>query len=642
VERRAFRYLAAGVVSGTTGVSVWLSAAGLRAPLSHQPQGLIAILAGSVAALFVFRKVAEDAAIDLTRKGERALEAREVLDFLSKQAAGYLLIPMGGVLVCLAARTGSVSTWAYTAGGFLGSLLGYGLARAMLRPKRSLIQRGTEVMREPAAVERAIREHEAYLKRIGDPGIQLGPCRIETEAAKGHILILGATRTGKSLISWSLIRSVVEGFKPGEDKRAVIFDAKQDTLSRLSGLRPRCPIVTMNPFDRRAYAWKIAADIRNPAGAQRVSVILVPLNPQLTQQHWEESLRGLVEELVIAFISDESTRDVWTFRDLVYAATNRARAVALLRRTPTGRDFIEMSLTDEEHALNVMATVAAKLRPFRIIAALWDTAEREGRSLSLAEWRRRQMILVLGNAHELREAMRTVNQMLFCALSQTMLEMPNDESRENWVFLDEVRQAGRLGHLTDLMVEGASKGVKVVMCFQDDKGLDEVYGRNLSAELSGQCHTIVVTKLNQEETAEHASKKFGEVEVWERRGTTAGGAMTGRWELERKPAVMPSEIMRLPTPSRRNGTGVSAFYLSPIGAYRYTLSPEFLDSQGWAPDATVPDFVPQGEESQYLKPWDEADLKRLRLESAWLSSGREPRRAGKLYLKSVGKKAANA
>ena len=617
MEGRGVKFMAAGLISGTAGLEAGIGYASTSLP--GERFSVAAILAAALAASVVWRSALADAKTFLARKGERTLEVREALDFLSKQAVVYILVPLGGAIGRQALiQAGPIGDpWLRAAlGGLAGSIGGYLAARAVLRPRRSLIQRGTEVWRDPASAEAAFREHAAYLERIGDPGIQLGPCRIETEAAKGHILIMGATRTGKSLIAWALLRSVIKGFRPGEDKRAIIFDAKQDTLSKLAGLRIPCPVVTMNPFDRRGYAWKIGADIRTPAAAQRLASLLVPENPRLSQQHWEETLRGLIEELVIAFISNPATRDRWTFRDLVFAATSRERAIAVLARTQTGRDLVAMSLTDEEHALNVMATVAAKLRPFRIIAALWDAAEREGRSLSLGDWKGRQMILVLGNNHELREAMRTVNQVLFSALSQAMLETTNDEGRQSWVFLDEVRQAGKLVYLTDLMVEGASKGVKVVMCFQDDKGLDEVYGKDLSGELTGQCHTIVVTKLNQEETAGNASKKFGEVEQWEKKTTwTEGGGMTTRWELERRAAVMPSEIMRLPTPSRRKGVGLTAFYLSPIGAYRHTMTTEFLDSQAWAPDEDVPDFIGRPPEDQYLRPWDRGDLERLGLQA---------------------------
>src|SRR5262249_812179 len=152
-----------------------------------------------------------------------------------------------------------------------------------------------------------------------------------------------------------LIRSVIEGIRSGEDKRAIFFDAKQDTISRLAGLKSRIPIITLNPFDRRGYSWRIAADVQTPAAAQRLAAPLVPVNPRLPQQHWEETLRGLITELVIAFLADEATREAWTFRDLVYAATNRERAAALLSRTPTGRDLVEMALTEPQHALNVMA-----------------------------------------------------------------------------------------------------------------------------------------------------------------------------------------------------------------------------------------------------------------------------------------------
>ena len=272
-----------------------------------------------------------------------------------------------------------------------------------------------------------------------------------------------------------------------------------------------------------------------------------------------------------------------------------------------------------------MATVLAKLGDFSIIAALWDAAEQEGRSISFDDWKRRQMVLLLGTSHELREGVRTANQVLFTAIVQTILDMDDDESRENWVFLDEARQAGRLVSLTDFMVESASRGGKVCMAFQDDKGMDEEYGKNLAGELCGQPHTLIVTKLNQGETAENAAKRFGEFEQYERKVSTTnsaqGGSTTTTWELMRRPSVMPSELQSLPIPNRKKNVGITYFGITPIGAYEQTMNCEFVDSLQWQPDRNVSDFVAQSDDAQDLRPWDEADLRRLRLPLSILDIG---------------------
>src|SRR5512135_3897364 len=162
-----------------------------------------------------------------------------------------------------------------------------------------------------------------------------------------------------------------------------------------------------------------------------------------------------------------------------------------------------------------MATVNVRTKPYRSIAGCWQWAKDEGRMVSLTEWLSEESVLVLGNSHKARPAIRALNQVLFTRLSQLILDQDESKTRRNWIFLDEVRQAGRLAALTDLMVEGRSKGACVVLGFQDIEGMKHVHTTHLANELIGQAHNICVTKVVNPETAELMSKMYGEYEVME-------------------------------------------------------------------------------------------------------------------------------
>ena len=81
------------------------------------------------------------------------------------------------------------------------------------------------------------------------------------EAATSHFLVMGATNTGKTLIQRMLMQSALKSIGAGLDQRAIVFNAKQDVLSILAGMNLNCPVVTLDPFDARGYAWDMAADI---------------------------------------------------------------------------------------------------------------------------------------------------------------------------------------------------------------------------------------------------------------------------------------------------------------------------------------------------------------------------------------------
>ena len=271
--------------------------------------------------------------------------------------------------------------------------------------------------------------------------------------------------------------------------------------------------MTLDPFDARGYAWDMAADITTQADAETLAENLVPIDEHATQKFFDEAVRSLYEEVIMTFI--EAAPGDWTLGDVIYTLRNRKRLHRVLKKTKEGRELLELCFANEETAQNIMATVNVRTKPYRSIAGCWQWAKDEGRMVSLTEWLSEESVLVLGNSHKARPAIQAINQVLFTRLKQLILDQGESKTRRNWIFLDEVRQAGRLAALTDLMVEGRSKGACVVLGFQDIEGMKHVHTTHLANELIGQAHNVVITKLVNPETAAHASQRFGEYEQTE-------------------------------------------------------------------------------------------------------------------------------
>ncbi len=96
---------------------------------------------------------------------------------------------------------------------------------------------------------------------------------------------------------------------------------------------------------------------------------------------------------------------------------------------------------------------------YEFIAASW---ERSSRSISLREWLETESILILGNDEATRTALDAINQVIFKRLSELVLAQSESESetRRTWIFLDELRQGGRLEELSALLTKGRSKGAQ--------------------------------------------------------------------------------------------------------------------------------------------------------------------------------------
>ncbi|MCI0538823.1 MAG: type IV secretion system DNA-binding domain-containing protein [Verrucomicrobiales bacterium] len=105
-----------------------------------------------------------------------------------------------------------------------------------------------------------------------DPGLLIGRHLFPSHVATNHFAFVGTTGSGKTLLQRLLMQSALTTVGHGHGHRAVVYDAKQDTLSILSGMRIGCPVHVLNPLDARSVAWDMAADVESPAVAPSKSL----------------------------------------------------------------------------------------------------------------------------------------------------------------------------------------------------------------------------------------------------------------------------------------------------------------------------------------------------------------------------------
>ena len=152
---------------------------------------------------------------------------------------------------------------------------------------------------------------------------------------------MGATNTGKTLIQRMLMQSALKSIGAGRDQRAIVFNAKQDVLSILAGMKLSCPVVTLDPFDARGSAWDMAADITTHTDAETLAANLVPIDEHATQKFFDEAVRSLYEEVIVTFIG--SAPGAWTLGDVIFTLRDRQRLCRVLGRTEEGRELLSFA-----------------------------------------------------------------------------------------------------------------------------------------------------------------------------------------------------------------------------------------------------------------------------------------------------------
>lgn len=408
-----------------------------------------------------------------------------------------------------------------------------------------------------------------------------GGVKLPVEYATEHFLALGATGSGKTVLINILMRDVLPKL-PTNGSRALIYDAKQDVVSALEGMGLGGRYRILHPFDRRSYAWDMAQDIVDPVSARQLATILVPDEDEPGSGNtgfFTNAVRDLLTGVFLVFINCARPGQ-WTFRDVILAMLYPPylAAVLAMNRTRDGRPFhipdrLRQSYlagtsgepsADPRTASNIRSTINTKLSIYEPIAAAWQHAWSWQRTFSLSGWLQSDDILVLGNDEASRTALDAINQALFKRMTELALARA-ELGREDrgcgrgltWVFFDEVREAGRLDGLSRLLTKGRTKGVAVVLGFQDIEGLRAVYGSEVANELVGQCHNTVVLKLNSPSTAQWAADLFGrQLETFELPSTNIGvtGPSSGMAEQQQERArVYTADLLYAPPACRANG-----------------------------------------------------------------------------------------
>jgi hypothetical protein len=470
-----------------------------------------------------------------------------------------------------------------------------------------------------------------------DPGLSWGWCRLPSAVATLHWLVCGTTGSGKTLLQRLLMQDALSHIRPGSDARALVYDAKHDVVSLLAGMRLPCPVKILNPMDARSVAWDVARDCNTPAAAVQLSHVLIADGDAGPNAFFTKGARDLLAGVILALVVNSPGR--WSLRDMVLAFADADTLRALLARSPHTADRLKY-FDDPRTLANLLATLAAELAPFVPIAAAWDHAPNK---ISLEAWVKGEFVLVLGCEEAVRAPLDAINRAVFQRAVELILAQPDNPRRRTWVFLDEVREAGKLAGLRSLLNKGRSKGACVVLGFQAIEGLRDAYGDKAAEEIAGECNHKALLRVESPTTAEWESKVVGEFEQLEVKKSQppGGGPPSLSEDLTRRASVLPSEFTDLPVTNRTNG--LTGYFVNPVtGAYKHTITAAELDARLVPPAAAVPNYMPRPDEHQYLRPWDADDRARLGLSAPPASPppgppAPPPQPSPKQKLKEIGK-----
>jgi type IV secretory pathway TraG/TraD family ATPase VirD4 len=439
--------------------------------------------------------------------------------------------------------------------------------------------------------------------------------------ATGHHLVQGAIGSGKSVNLMLAMKSLVPLVGQRRNLRVLVYDPKGEFFPMLKPLAESAPIHILNPFDRRSVAWNMAVDIDSPAAAYQVATALIP-DEQGSQAFWVESTRHILATVIESLVSRAPGH--WTLRDVLLILRYPDRVRQVLALNPETAHVWGRYAGDERTLANLFSTISSKLRPFEVVASLWDHAESR---ISLREWAVGESVIVLGESTRFKTSLEPINKLILDFTADELLEAADNSHRRTFLFLDELREFGKVNKLHALSNTGRSKGVVLFLGFQDISGLRLVYGDKGAAELVGQIHNKILLRTDGAETAQWVQEHFGKAEYevtttgvsWSTNDGKSSSTETTNVSIRIEDVVMASQVMGMPKPSLENGFH-SLHDVPSLGAFRTAFSfAKVIDALPKA-DPAVPQRDPRPDAEQILTEWTPADLQRLHLPESLLKA----------------------
>jgi hypothetical protein len=459
------------------------------------------------------------------------------------------------------------------------------------------------------------RALEPYSSKPGEyDTVSWGMIRIPYVETENHFLAVGATGSGKTLMIHALMKTVLPKIKTHPNFRAFVYDDKPDFLPFAKQLELEQYVWNFDPFDANGVAWDMAADVTTYAEAEQVAAVLAPIDPGLHEPYFQQAVQGFLSAVLISFMETCGTN--WTLRDVLLAFSSKPRLEKVLNRHPQSIRRSRAFLGANKSLGEVLSTLRTKLGPYEIPAALWAHAKEKR---SVRKWHESNAILLVRNREIFSQAVRPINQALFRMASLFLLNQPDSQTRSSWVFLDEIREIGRLEGFHALGNKGRTKGVRLVLGFQSISGMRaEHRDKNAADEIANVCGHRTFLHTDCAMTREWAAGHMGNIVVDETvfsfskaSGDRSPSGVSWQTKREARQSMQASDFdQNLKKVSFENG--LTALNTVPtVGTYVSWVPSEWIDANLPRPEEEKTEFRPDDE--QKIKDWTQADLKRIGL-----------------------------
>jgi type IV secretory pathway TraG/TraD family ATPase VirD4 len=414
------------------------------------------------------------------------------------------------------------------------------------------------------------------------PRWRRGILRIPHEIETSHILLVGATGTGKSQLLTQLMTEI-----QARGETAIVYDPDGEFLSEFHS-EARGDIV-LNPLDKRCPYWAPSTELASNEEALTLATSLFP-DPSKPEEKNTFFTRAPRQILAWLFQKEPSPQ----------------RLVAWLASKSDIDDHIRG--TEMEHMLSksagpqrsgILASLSMALNAFRLLPAKDECADRTWSALKWAETRKGWIFLT--SKETTRDIQRPLISMwLDTLLLRLMTKAPDGKTPAPvWLIIDELASLNKLPTLQAALTRGRKYQIKTVLGFQAQSQLQEIYGKEGAETLLANPSTRIFFRTDDPGTADWVSRSLGDQEIAREKinhshtgGLNSRNTKSYTIEVKTERAVLPSQISGL-----RNLHGYIRVYEC-IAAFTLRYVGRVARSEAFIPRNTL-GFVPVADNDRY-------------------------------------------
>ena len=379
--------------------------------------------------------------------------------------------------------------------------------------------------------------------------LSIGNINIPTDTECKHILVFGASGSGKSVLLSQFLNQINTYSQKYNDKRHyIITDVKPEFVGKFA----KSDDYIFCPFDKRSVSWSIFNDIDDISDYDTFASIL------FEQEGAKDPFWGLAAGAIFAdglkyldLQGRKTNQDILEF--FKQPAEDLTEAINSLPATLiTSKQYLN---TPENTFASILATLASGLKPFM---HLKDSTDNNA-AFSFKQYIREEYQRTNGTIPNLYLLVPANRQRIMAPLLSLVMDiminealtLPESQNCRLYFIIDEIGSVNKIQLLPDLITKGRSYGISILALTQDPGLLTEKYGPQVMQSFLNNFGTQIVLRINDAATAKELADNFGVEEIIEYKESiqlpqNGSPVPSISQDTTTKSLILPSQLQSLP------------------------------------------------------------------------------------------------